>query len=163
MKLIVDASIAVKWLFTEPHSHESRRLLAPRIDLDAPDFILTEVANVIWKKARRKDIPSPTPYIKELANLKDAVALQPSTELVIKAAALAAQIDCSVYVCLYLARADRLKDCAVTFPDPLTIQGKYLFKPPLRFAPGGEAAEDVKRWLPTSRESGKAIPRSPAC
>ena len=45
MKLIVDASIVVKWLFAEAHSHEARQLLAPRIVLDAPDFILTEVAN----------------------------------------------------------------------------------------------------------------------
>jgi len=71
LKLVVDASIAVKWLIAEPHSHEARRLLAPRIDLHAPDFILTEVANVIWKKARRKDIPSPQPYIEVLANIND--------------------------------------------------------------------------------------------
>ena len=34
----------------------------------------------------------------------------------------------------------RLKACAVNFPDLLMIQGKYQFKPPLPFAPGGEAA-----------------------
>jgi len=33
-----------------------------------------------------------------------------------------------------------LKACAVNFPDILMIQGKYQFKPPLPFAPGGEAA-----------------------
>ena len=37
----------------------------------------------------------------------------------------------------------RLKACAVNFPDILMIQGKYQFKPPLPFAPGGEAAGDV--------------------
>ena len=103
MRLVVDASVAVKWLVVEPHSQDARELLAPRIVLHAPDFILTEVANVIWKKARRKEIPSPQPYIGELANLTDAVALQPSTELVIKAAALAVQIDHPVYDCVYLA------------------------------------------------------------
>ena len=127
MKLIVDASIAVKWLFTEPHSHESRRLLAPRIDLHAPDFILTEVANVIWKKARRKDIPSPTPYIKELANLKDAVALQPSTELVIKAAALAAQIDHPVYDCVYLACAEEGDAPLITADEKLAQRAKSAY------------------------------------
>ena len=102
MKLVVDASVAVKWLFAEPHSHEARQLLAPRIVLHAPDFILTEVANVIWKKARRKEIPSAQPYIEELANIPDAVVLQPSTELVMKAPALAVQIDHPVYDCVYL-------------------------------------------------------------
>ena len=37
----------------------------------------------------------------------------------------------------------RLKVCAVNFPDILMIQGKYQFKPPMPFAPGGEAAGDV--------------------
>src|SRR5215813_7202868 len=37
----------------------------------------------------------------------------------------------------------RLKACAVNFPDILMIQGKYQFKPPMPFAPGGEAAGDV--------------------
>ncbi len=36
-----------------------------------------------------------------------------------------------------------IKACAVNFPDILMIQGKYQFKPPLPFAPGGEAAGDV--------------------
>ncbi|MDH3682643.1 MAG: NADPH:quinone oxidoreductase family protein [Acidimicrobiia bacterium] len=36
-----------------------------------------------------------------------------------------------------------VKACAVNFPDILMIQGKYQFKPPLPFAPGGEAAGDV--------------------
>jgi NADPH2:quinone reductase len=37
----------------------------------------------------------------------------------------------------------RLKACAVNFPDILMIQGKYQLKPPLPFAPGGEAAGDI--------------------
>lgn len=36
-----------------------------------------------------------------------------------------------------------LKACAVNFPDLLMIQGKYQFKPPMPFAPGGEAAGEV--------------------
>jgi len=106
LKLIVDASVVVKWLIAEPHSHEARQLLTPRIVLHAPDFILTEIANVIWKKARRKDIPSPQPYIDELANIRHAVVLQPSTEFVMKATALAVQIDHPVYDCVYLACAE---------------------------------------------------------
>ena len=36
-----------------------------------------------------------------------------------------------------------VRACAVNFPDILMIQGKYQFKPPLPFAPGGELAGDV--------------------
>ena len=127
MKLIVDASVAVKWLIAEPHSQEARQLLAPRLALNAPDFILTEVANVIWKKARRKDIPSPQPYIEELANITDAVALKPSTELIIKAAALAVQIDHPVYDCVYLACAEAEQAPLVTADEKLAQRARDAY------------------------------------
>ena len=37
----------------------------------------------------------------------------------------------------------RVRACAANFTDILMIQGKYQFKPPLPFAPGGEFAGDV--------------------
>src|SRR3989441_1514720 len=37
-----------------------------------------------------------------------------------------------------------VKACGVNFPDTLIIQGKYQFKPPMPFAPGGEVAGVVK-------------------
>jgi NADPH2:quinone reductase len=37
----------------------------------------------------------------------------------------------------------KIMACAVNFPDVLMIQGKYQFKPPLPFAPGGEFAGEV--------------------
>ncbi|GAA4467940.1 NADPH:quinone oxidoreductase family protein [Nibrella saemangeumensis] len=37
-----------------------------------------------------------------------------------------------------------VKACGVNFPDTLIIQGKYQFKPPFPFAPGGEVAGIVR-------------------
>lgn len=51
MKVVVDASIAIKWFVTERSADGSRRLLAHGIGWYAPDLILSETANVIWKKA----------------------------------------------------------------------------------------------------------------
>ena len=127
MKLIVDASVAVKWLFTEERSVESRQLLAHRIVLHAPDFVLTEVASVIWKKARRNEIADAHPYLEELARLPDAVVLRPSADLVAHAAAIALEIDHPIYDCLYLACAEvegaplvtadgKLRAAAQTYP-----------------------------------------------
>ncbi len=106
MKLIVDASVAVKWLFTEDGTDQSRRLLAHRIHLYAPDFILTEAANVIWKKVRRGDIEDPRPYFEELASFQDVVVLRSSRDLVAHASTIAIAIDHPVYDCLYLACAE---------------------------------------------------------
>ena len=53
----------------------------------------------------------------------------------------------------------RVKACAVNFPDILMIQGKYQHKPPLPFAPGGEAAGDVAALGPsvTGLKEGDAV------
>ncbi len=37
-----------------------------------------------------------------------------------------------------------VRACGVNFPDTLIIQGRYQFKPPMPFAPGGEVAGVVK-------------------
>ena len=37
-----------------------------------------------------------------------------------------------------------VKACSVSFPDTLLIQGKYQYKPPMPFSPGGELAGVVK-------------------
>jgi NADPH2:quinone reductase len=37
-----------------------------------------------------------------------------------------------------------VKACGVNFPDILIVQGKYQFKPPLPFSPGGEVAGIIK-------------------
>jgi predicted nucleic acid-binding protein len=52
MPLVVDASVAVKWVLPEPDSDRARALIL-RGDLAAPDLLYLEVANVLWKQARR--------------------------------------------------------------------------------------------------------------
>ena len=143
MKLIVDASVAVKWLFTEEGTVVSRQILAHRIVLYAPDFILTEVANVIWKKARRKEITHVQPYLEELARLPDVVVLCPSVDLVAHASAIALEIDHPVYDCLYLA-------CAEVGGAPLiTADGKLL--------DAAQAYPDVDVWHVATPEVGERI------
>ena len=59
MKLTVDASVVVKWYVSEAHSEESRALLGHRLERYAPDFVLVELSNVFWKKARLGEIGDP--------------------------------------------------------------------------------------------------------
>ena len=42
----------------------------------------------------------------------------------------------------------KVKACGVSFPDTLIIQGKYQFKPPMPFSPGGELAGIVQEVGP---------------
>ena len=63
MKLTLDASMVIKWFVAEPMSDEARLPLARRIHLQAPELLLVEFANTIWKKAtegtsRRTAVPA---------------------------------------------------------------------------------------------------------
>ena len=54
MKVVVDASVAAKWFLPEIHSDAAARLLDPAIALYAPDLIVPEFGNILWKKIRRR-------------------------------------------------------------------------------------------------------------
>ena len=114
MKLTVDASVVVKWFVAEPLHQVARHLLARRIDLHAPDLVLSEFANTIWKKARAKEIPNHGPYLNELSTLPDIISLFPDRELIERAARMAIEIDHPVYDCLYLACAEAMGSDVIT-------------------------------------------------
>ena len=105
---------SVKWFVAEPLYNEARRLLARRIDLYAPDLVLSEFANTIWKKTRRKEIPDQEPYLNELSSLSDVISLLPDRELIERAARMAFAIDHPVYDCLYLACAEATGSGVIT-------------------------------------------------
>lgn len=49
-----------------------------------------------------------------------------------------------------------VKACGVNFPDLLLVTGKYQFRPPLPYSPGGEVAGVVKRTGSKVRSSSLA-------
>ena len=56
MTWIVDASVAVKWVVPELLSDQADRLLGSDEILMAPDLLMIEAANTLWKKARRREL-----------------------------------------------------------------------------------------------------------
>ena len=114
MKLTVDASVVVKWFVQEPLFQQARLVLTHRHDLYAPEILLAEFANVIWKKARRGEIADPGPHFAELRELGDIVALYRIAELVDRAASISSELDHPIYDCLYLACAEAAGSALVT-------------------------------------------------
>ena len=114
MKLTVDASVVVKWYVSETHSEEARVLLGHRLERFAPDFVLVELANIFWKKARLREIGDPHAYFQELSRIREAAVLSSSADLIERAAQIAAQIDHPVYDCLYIACAEATRSTLVT-------------------------------------------------
>ena len=114
MKFTVDASVVVKWYVSEAHSEEARLLLGHRLERYAPDFVLVELANVFWKKARLREIGDPHSYFQELSRIRQAVALISSADLIERASHIAAQLDHPVYDCLYIACAEDTESTLIT-------------------------------------------------
>lgn len=114
MTLTVDANVVVKWFVAESLSDDARLLLAPRIHLHAPDILLVEYANTIWKKVHRNEISDPQPYFDELANLPEIVALHAAGDLLDRAVQIAVEADQPVYDCLYQACAETTASALIT-------------------------------------------------
>jgi predicted nucleic acid-binding protein len=106
-RLVIDASILVKLFFEEEHSEASARHLKNAAELLAPDLLWAEVANVVWKRLRRREIT-----VADAGGLVDEMLRVPVVThehlgLVSPALALAAETGRTVYDCLYLALAIR--------------------------------------------------------
>lgn len=122
MKLTIDASIVIKWFITEPLCDEARLLLARRIQLHAPDLVLSEFANTIWKKVRRNEIQHPPAYLDELPYLLGVITLHSDAGLTERAAQFAIEFDHPIYDCLYLACAE------ATDSDLITADKRFVGK-----------------------------------
>ena len=114
MKVTIDASVVIKWFVAEERHEEARTALGHRIERHAPDFVLVECANVLWKKARRGEIADPGPFLQELLRLGDVLTLHPVADLLPEAAETAMRIDHPVYDCLYVACSERTDSALLT-------------------------------------------------
>ena len=112
--LVVDASVAVKWFLDEPGDREARALVEGSEALIAPELIVAEVLNAIWKRllAGEADVRQgprvATALPKVLADLR---SLAP---LAAHALEIAAELRHPTYDCFYLALAEERSTMLVT-------------------------------------------------
>jgi predicted nucleic acid-binding protein len=115
-RIVVDASVVVKWLLPEIHSEAARRLLAEEQELWAPDLVWAEVGNVVWKKWRRGEIPADTAAALLGDFRKLPLRTLPSDLLFDAAWEVASNLSRSFYDSLYLALA-RSQGCPLVTAD----------------------------------------------
>jgi predicted nucleic acid-binding protein len=103
--VIVDASVAVK-LFLPVPGYEKAIAAAHMFELQAPRLIFAETGNALWQYVRHKQtmVEDASTALLKLAGL---VAQPDETGLAALAVEMACELDHPVYVCTYLALANR--------------------------------------------------------
>jgi predicted nucleic acid-binding protein len=126
MSLIVDASVAVKWLSEEPGSAQAEVLLAGVDDLIAPELVLAEIGNALWKKAvaRILDRRQMLDGIQRVPAFFDR--LVPVPEIATRATEIALDLRHPVYDCFYLALAERERCSLITADKRLLSVAKKM-------------------------------------
>src|SRR5690348_3660963 len=103
MRIVVDASVAVKWVVNEPRTEAALALRDE--ELIAPALWLAEAANALWRHVRLGEL-NRNQVLARLSELQTApVASLPIEPHVAKALELATEADHPVYDCVYLALA----------------------------------------------------------
>jgi len=116
---VIDSSVCVKWLIDEEHSESAIGLLSSDLELVAPDIVLTEAANALWKTVKR-ELLTPEQADARLANLPNFFnRLLPTTDLVSEALVLGMAVDVPVYDCLYVVASRRTGAALVTADSKL--------------------------------------------
>ncbi len=116
MRLVIDASVSVKWLVPEEDSAIARNLLGDGHEMLAPSFMALEAGNTLLQKVRRGVFDQSQAFRRsqEIFSLpiewKDTAALTP------EAIRLALELNHPVYDCIYLALA-RQADAVVVTAD----------------------------------------------
>ena len=104
MTLVVDASVALKWVLDEEGVDRAEAIVGTEPFL-APDFLMLECANVLAQQVRRRELTT-SGASAGLARIRAAgVRLTPTDPYVDAAHRLAMALGASAYDSLYLAVA----------------------------------------------------------
>jgi predicted nucleic acid-binding protein len=112
VSIVVDASVALKWVVEEPGSDAALAIRSEQ--LVAPAIWLAEAANALWRHVRLGEASAVEAFAR-MARLERAPVLSiPIQRYVAAALELATRSDHPVYDCFYLALAIELGAPVVT-------------------------------------------------
>lgn len=104
--LVVDASIAIKWVVEEEGTRQAVGLRA-NFGFLAPELLVAECANILWKKVRRGELTVDEARLAARLLERAGIELASMADLGERATALALEVDHPAYDCMYLALAVR--------------------------------------------------------
>jgi predicted nucleic acid-binding protein len=104
--LVIDASVAVKWMIEEDGSGYAIGL-RPRHRFAAPDLLMAESSNVLWKKVHRGELTYEEAILAARLLARADIELFSTRNLLETATSLAIDLGHPVYDCIYLALAQK--------------------------------------------------------
>ncbi|MCC2665827.1 MAG: hypothetical protein K0R41_4583 [Geminicoccaceae bacterium] len=104
--LVVDASVALKWVLDEPGDREARAIIETREALIAPELIVAEVANVAWRRVTSAEIPPSQAAVIVAEVPKVFTELLAIAPFRMRALEIAIDLRHPAYDCFYLALAE---------------------------------------------------------
>jgi predicted nucleic acid-binding protein len=102
--LVIDATVALKWVVEESGTPEALALLH-RQQLIAPDLLVAECSDALWKKAERKELSKPEALFAARLLQAARIELLPMRSLIEAATQFAIELSHPAYGCIYLALA----------------------------------------------------------
>jgi len=109
---VIDASVAIKWVVDEEGTSEALALRS--CQLFAPELLVPECANILWKKTRRRELSLEEAQLCARLLQRADIELMPMRPLLEAAMRLAHTLDHPACDCVYLALAENLSCHFVT-------------------------------------------------
>ena len=113
--LVIDASIAIKWVVAEDSTREAL-VLRQKAKLIAPDLLVAECANIFWKKVQRDELSKEEALLAARLLKGAEIELLSMRSLIEAATRMSIEINHPAYDCLYLALAVE-KECQLGSAD----------------------------------------------
>ena len=126
--LVIDASVAAKWIKPEVHSAHANQILRGPYTLLAPDLLWPEVGNILWRSVQRRELTTVEAREGLRTLLRYPITVVPGRSLVAAALEISLQYRQTVYDALYVMLATTRKCRLVTADSPLytTLKGTPL-------------------------------------
>jgi len=111
--LVVDASIAVKWVVEEDGTDDALALRS-RFRFAAPELLIPECANILWKKVLRGELAHDEAMLASRLLERSGIDFLSMTGLLEETTNLAVALSHPAYDCAYLSAARRAGSRFVT-------------------------------------------------
>jgi len=112
--LVVDASVVSKWFLREEESDAASELLRKNWILYAPELLVAEIGNVLWKRLEKRELTLEQAELIMARFAAAPIVLVPVEQLTYMALRIAHLHRRNFYDCTYLALALREKCRMVT-------------------------------------------------